>query len=454
MLEAGAGLVAITPPLGTPLSGAFEYREVETVADDLFARALVLDDGSGRLALVICDVICITAATVAAARDRIRQRCGIPASHVMISCTHTHTGPATAPLLSGDPDQGYVDWLPGQIADAVEIACSRLVPAQAVHGVADVDGVCFNRRFRMRDGTVVFNPGAGNPEIIEPVGPVDPEVTALLVEDHAGEPIALWANLSLHYVGTDDPVAVSADYFGHFAEAVSRTLGSECIGLLTNGTSGEINSIDVSRTAKESRTARSRRVATVVAAGAIAATTMQRRECEVTLDARLVPFRVARRSITPQDVTLANAILSTSAEPTPAQAAGFSFVVGQPIPLHQLRTYASEVLGVAEMPAERMTEVQVMRIGDLALVALPGEMFVKFGLTIKAESPFERTAVVSLANDYVGYVPTLEAFEQGAYETWAARSAWPQPGTGERMTHEALAALNDLKAGQPMAVPA
>lgn len=446
MLQAGATAVRITPPLDSPLAGLFERRQAVTVADDLFVRALVLDDGVKRLALVVCDLICISSDTVRAARDQIAAKCGIPAHQVMISCTHTHTGPATVPLLGTTPDPVYLGWATDRIADTVAIACSRLVPAQIAYGTADVEGVCFNRRFRMRDGTVVFNPGIGNLDIIAPVGPIDPQVTALLVEDEIGTPLALWANLSLHYVGTDNPLAISADYYGKFAQAITDILGSQCVGLLTNGTSGDINNTDVTwLRGITSIGKQGQRVATAVAAGAIAATAMQCRDQQVVLDVVSVPFSVSRRPIMARDVEVAKALLNNLTEPGTASSLVFSFVVGQPIPKHQLPTYADEVLELARMLDERTTEVQVMCIGDFALVALPGEIFVEFGLAIKAGSPFARTAVVSLANDYIGYIPTLEAFSQGGYETWAARSAWPAPGTGERMIQETLARLQQLK---------
>ncbi|HKG25489.1 MAG TPA: hypothetical protein VKB09_07555, partial [Thermomicrobiales bacterium] len=202
MLRAGTGVTTITPPLGTPLSGHFEYREAATVADDLTARALVLDDGATRLALVVCDLIRLPASMVACARDRIAARTRIPADNVLISATHTHTGPATysgqgnageppvrpdgpeptyplisrvaGGLLSAPADPAYVDWVAGRIADSVALACARSVPARLATGATDVAGVCFNRRYRMRDGTVVFNPGINNPDIVDVAGPVDP----------------------------------------------------------------------------------------------------------------------------------------------------------------------------------------------------------------------------------------------------------------------------------------
>jgi hypothetical protein len=443
VLQAGTGVSTITPPLGTSLSGSFEDRPAKTVHDDLHVRALVLDDGTTRVALVLCDIICISRETADRAKDVVSARSGIAASQVMISCTHTHTAPATVPLLASEPDPACLDWLAVRIADAVAIASANLGPARIASGATDVANVCFNRRFRMKDGTVVFNPGIRNPDIVEVTGPVDPQVTALLVERPDGTPIALWANLSLHYVGTDDPYAVSADYYGHYAGIVARTLGDACVGMLTNGTSGNINNVDVSgATQPERPDVRAAQVAGAVAGAAIAATRMAPPDDAPCLDARLVPFEVTRRPITERDIALARDILDDAGDPAAEISLGFSFVTGQPIPSSQIRTYAHEVLELATMPESRATVLQVIRIGDLVLVGLPGEIFVEFGLAIKAASPATRTAVVSLANDYVGYVPTVQAFAEGGYETWAARSAWPAPGTGEAMVEALLAQID------------
>lgn len=442
MFQAGTGVSTITPPLGASLAGSFEDRPAETIHDDLHARALVLDDGATRVALVLCDIIVISRETADQAKKLISAQSGIPASHVIISCTHTHTAPATIQLLSSSPDPGYLDWLSTRIADAVAIACAGLGPARIATGATDVENVCFNRRFHMRDGTVVFNPGINNPDIVSVAGPTDPEVTALLVCRPNGDPIALWANLSLHYVGTDDIHAVSADYYGEFAGFVSRALGESCVGMLTNGTSGNINNIDVSgATSGHPPGIRSRQVAGSVAGAAIAATHMVPEKDDVTLDAQLIPFDVPRRPVTDDDIALARSILAADGDPTSEVSLGFSFVTGQAIPSYQIRTYATETLELAQMPEARPTVLQVIRIGDFAIVGLPGEAFVEFGLRIKEAVSPGAVAVVSLANDYVGYLPTLDGFAQGAYETWAARSAWPAPGAGERITGAVIAAL-------------
>ncbi|MBA2518906.1 MAG: hypothetical protein H0V24_04520 [Chloroflexia bacterium] len=436
-LHGGAAVVTITPPLGTPLAGLFRERRATRIEQDLTVRALVLRNDTTTVALVVCDLIWLTGITVAAARKLIEHGTGIRPAHVMISCTHTHTGPATSDGLVIEADPTYLDWVAARIAECVAAAVCRLVPVTVASGAAEVAGVCFNRRFLMADGTVAFNPGPRNPNILHSVGPVDPVVTSVLVEDVAGNPVALSANLSLHYVGTDDECAISSDYYGWFAANVRDWLGAGCVGLLTNGASGDINNVDVTATLSIRGTARARLVARAVAAAAIQATAMQRRERAPVLRGTSTRLTLHRRAISPDDIALAEKILATPAAEAPPPAA-FSFVVGQPIPGYQIRQYAIETLKVGAKPVSGTAELQIMQVGRAALVGLPGEIFVDLGLDLKRRLPAPVTAVVSLANDHIGYVPTRAAYAQGGYETWATRSSWTAPGTGEAVVDAAV----------------
>jgi neutral ceramidase len=213
--------------------------------------------------------------------------------------------------------------------------------------------------------------------------------------------------------------------------------------MLTNGASGDVNNRDVQAPpGNPAGTRQARRVALAVAAAAIKATAMQRRHESLQLSAETIRFTVSRRSITDEDMALATRLLTSGSDAEDlSDDRSFSFVVGQPIPQWQHEVYAREVLSVAAMPESGETEIQILRIGDLALVAIPGEMFVSLGMDIRTGSPLPETAIVGLANDYVGYLPSQAAFSQGAYETWAARSAWPAPGTGEAMVETVLSRL-------------
>jgi hypothetical protein len=448
MLQAGSSVQVITPPLGHPLVGFFHRREAATVADDLTARALVLDDGSTRMAIVVCDLLSLKSDLVESIRSLIEAECSIPRTNVMVSCTHTHSGPATSRHRGDDPDPAYIESLVQRIADGVRIAQTRLQPARIATGRAPVAGVCFNRRYHMADGTVRFNPGVNNPDVIGPAGPVDPEVVALLVESADGVPLALWSCLSTHYAGTDDELAISADYYGYYAAAIARSLGDQCIGLHANGTSGDINTIDIAAPNALHGTAKAIRVGDAVAATAIQAVLAQPRQDDVALGARSERCLIERWSVTPDDIATAIQLLEMPQHTEPLPAGTFSYLVGQPIPAYQIVPYAQGVLHVAELPAQSELEVHVLRIGDLALVGLPGEVFVEFGLTLKDRSPFAHTAVVGLANGAVGYLPTEAGFDQGAYESWRSEWSWTNRGTGERLTERAATLLDQVAASK------
>lgn len=445
-LRAGAAKVDITPPLDTPLAGHFEERRAIDVEDPLYARALVLESEDVRLGLVVCDLICVPTEDVARIRERVARRAGIGPERLMVAATHTHTAASPTGLLGTPRADAYMTALPERVATAVEMAVARLRPARLGVASATVEGVAFCRRFRMRDGTVRMNPGRGNADALEPVSPVDPALTALYVEEATSQaPIALWSNFTLHYVGTDDARRVSADYFGRFCRIAEAALGGG-LAMLSNGASGQINNVDVRDPEQPSGGYQAERVARAVAGAAISAAGRARLRERVPLSAAARTTRARRRAVTRDDLVAAERILAAPEGMRPAGVGPhpFSWARGQPLPDGLLHTYAREVRYLADMPEELPAEVQVLRVGDAALVGLPGEIFVELGLALKASSPAACTAVVGLANGYLGYVPDEAAFEQGGYETWAARSAAVERGTGEALVKVAADLLRAL----------
>src|SRR5206468_1314057 len=144
--------------------------------------------------------------TVVEARKRIEKQTGIPAAHVMISATHTHTGPAILRGSSidelvgatGDLGRRYSEALPELIARSVADANGKLVPARASAAVGREEAISFNRRFFMNDGSVSWNPRKQHPGIVKPAGPIDPDVGVVYFEAAQGKPIATYVNFALH----------------------------------------------------------------------------------------------------------------------------------------------------------------------------------------------------------------------------------------------------------------
>lgn len=428
MLKAGAAQLDITPPLGIGLRGYFEERTATTVHDPLLVRSFALESEGGAIALAVCDLIGLRRKYIDQAKQRIAETTGLQPEQVMVACTHTHTGPHTG-------DDEYTQFVVGRIADAVRIAWDRREPAQVGWGRGEESRVVFNRRYRMRDGTVQTNPGVGNPDVVEPAGPVDPEVGVLALRRPDGRMIGLLANYALHYVGIpEDQYAISADYFGFFSALIQRLCNDQFVAALSNGASGDINNIDVlgKTRSRNDRYQHTERVAGVVAAAALWA----RNGAEFTED---VPIASALTELTLQPRPPASPEEIAAAEEIEARLAA-----GKPVLMGE-RSFARRVRRLQEEPPEaHVTVVQALRVGDLGIATAPGEFFVELGLEIKRRSPFEQTLVVELANDSVGYIPTLRAFEEGAYEP---NSTPYVPGFGEEIVEAAVGMLEKLHAG-------
>lgn len=434
-LRAGAATVNLTAWLGTALCGGFGQRQADDVHDEIQAKALVLDNGETRVGLVVCDFVCMPRGIADAAKDRVAQTCGIPPGNLLVCATHTHSGPAIRTALGVNEDPAYVAWAPAKIADAVHIAVQNLRPARIGWAETPEDRISFNRRWRMRDGSVHMIPGVENPDSVEPAGTTDPALSFLYVEDLTGTPLAVFATFALHYVGTDSSTALSADYFAHFTQAVQRVLGPQCLAVLQNGTSGDINNVDYSGRRKWGAKghAQASKMAAVLAGRVLTECQLLELHDTCELDAVLETVPYTRKTITEHDIATARRILQDPAGFDYASGP-FSWVIGQPVWPRHVAIYAQACLDLAALPTVLDTRIQSLRIGDATVVALPGEIFAATGLAIRAQSPAQATLIASLANDYLGYICTREALEQqGGYETWASPHSIAGAGTAEHL---------------------
>ncbi|HEY9487865.1 MAG TPA: neutral/alkaline non-lysosomal ceramidase N-terminal domain-containing protein, partial [Chryseosolibacter sp.] len=260
VFSAGAALSNITPKIGVSMNGNFQDQNAKHIHDELHARCIVLDDGEMRLAIVVADLCMVPREILDETKRRAHAITNIPVENMLISATHTHSAGTACAVFQSEADTGYVTFLSDRIADAVIRANNNLAPARIGWGVGQEPSQVFNRRWRMKPGTAitnpfgttdqaVMNPGIGNPNLLEPAGPTDPEVPLISIQSLDGRPIALLANYSLHYVGGSLPGEVSADYYGMFADRMNAMLGADrqdppFVAMMSNGTSGDINNIN------------------------------------------------------------------------------------------------------------------------------------------------------------------------------------------------------------------
>jgi len=425
MLKAGVSCLDITPPLGVRMRGYFEERKASNVHDPLHVRSFVVENGGGAVAVAICDVIGIDRKYLDQARALIAETTELQPEQVLIACTHTHTGPETGADL-------YTEWLWQRIADGVRIAWQNREPAQVGWGRATEERLVFNRRYHMADGTVQTNPGRGNPDVLKPAGPTDPEVGVLVLRRADGSTLGLLGNYALHYVGIpDDFTSISADYFGYFASRMQRLRDESFVAALSNVASGDINNVDVivGVAPRNDHYQHCERAAVMVAANALWAWNEAAFSDDAVVAAAFDEVTLsARPPATDEDLARAQQIEDRL-------AAGQSVLMGDRSFQRRVRRFEKEP------PTDRATIVQALRIGDFGLVGVPGEMFVELGMQIKHRSPFAQTMVLALANDSLGYIPTLRAFGEGAYEP---NSSPYEPGFGESIVDAAVGLLEDI----------
>jgi len=265
MIKAGAAILDITPPLGTLIPGLFHERRAEVINDPLHVRSFVLEGDTTGIAVVVCDLIGVKRTYLDRAKEKIKDAIGLSPSQVLICCTHTHTGARTG-------EDAYTEFMIERISDVVRLAWESRQAAEVGWGRGSEDRVVFNRRYRMKDESVRTNPGTGNPEVAEPLGPVDPEVGAICLREPDGDTIGLLGNYTLHYGGGGDHErAISADYFGMFGQLIQRMRGESFVAALSNGACGDINNIDVlgGTRPKNDRYQHTERVAALIAAQAL-----------------------------------------------------------------------------------------------------------------------------------------------------------------------------------------
>ncbi len=439
----GAAAVVITPPSGTPMAGYYFERAAEGVHDDLFAKALVLEQGGVRVALISLDLISTPRELVEEIRKEVDRSTGIKGCNVMISATHAHTGPVLAGRGPRDDALGsrnslverYSASLPGKVAEAVRRAESVRVPSVVKVARAQEHALAFNRRYHMTDGSVGWNPGKLNSRILKPAGPIDPDVAIVHFEarDGSRRPLATYINYAVH-LDNIGGLKLSADMPGTLSSLLALVKGPEMVTVYTTGCCGDINHINVHWAEPQQGFENSARMG-IILAGAVLKTWPELRPVSPN------PLRVKRETvllplpkISRSDVETAHQIVARHRD-TKAK---------QPTFLETVHAY--KVLDVEARQGKPIAvEVQVVAMAnDLAWVSLPGEIFVELGLAIKQDSPFPNTIIAELANGSIGYIPTRRAYSQGNYEVVSARCA---EGSGEMLVDCAIRLLKELHSG-------
>lgn len=440
-LLAGAAKCVITPPVGDWMDGNVREEGSRGIHDDLYARALVLDDGAGNAwAAVALDVCGFYRPFAEQVRTLAARATDLAPERILVCATHTHAGPALLGILGERSDECVHTMTARHAASAIQMAAAARRPARLAWGAGVATTPVNNRRLRTRDGATHMNwEGLDPAQVVEVLGPTDPRVTVLRVDDLEGQAIASLIHYALHpAILAGDNWLLSADWPGYALRLVERERGG--VGVFVNGATGNVNHIDYRRPQQRRGFHEAHRLGTIVGATALIALLEAEDTAEqVALGCLSEQVDIPGRRFTPEQVAHAQQVLDATTGPIRAQ------VDGVPDAL-----FARELLGLAARGEySESCEIQALRAGDGALVAGPFELFVEYQLALREQSPLPFTCFVGYANDYQGYVPTPRAFEEGGYEP--TPSGWSKlaPEAGDIIVRTGLRLLQQMTQPQP-----
>lgn len=409
--QAGVAVVDITPPPGYELAGyAIREQGATGVLDHLYARALALADGATKVLLMTCDLLGMELDDVALLRHKIAARSGVLPNNIFIAASHTHSGPATMRTNGiGERDPAWVSALLEKMARTAERALQTLRPVHIAYATSMID-IGINRRGKIPEGSI--NPAP------DPFGPVDRVLSAFFVRPlHARHPCTVFFSCGCHptTLGPENR-QVSADFPGAAVRFLQRSFGEDTVGLFANGAAGNVNP------QKNGSYAAVTELGGQVGAEIVKMTGMTNNELKPYLDTEIrevvLPFKhlpslsESRELLRRYEDELDNA--GTEAQQKIARAC-----------LNWAKMlFVKNLKG--EIGKEIRIQIQRVTIGEVAIIAIPCEVFVETSLYIKMHSPVP-TLVLGYTNGNVGYLPPASAIARGGYEVLEAHKFYGYP---------------------------
>ena len=445
--RAGAARVDITPPAGISLDGPISKNgPVTGVNDPLHARALVLDDGETRLAIVICDLCMVGRDVVDQAKEYAAKPAGCSPERILIAATHTHAAVRAVHVGTTREDDEYHELLAKRIAEAIVRASQHLAPARVAHVSFQRPELISCRRFLCEAGSVGPNPfgdlgeqiksvSGRSDKVLRPAGPVDPQFSVLAVQHRDGKSLAVLGNFSVHYCGGYRRGIVSADYFGHYAAALEQEYGGAddrpaFVGIMSNGTSGNTGAIR--HGGKQYKPYEWMKVsARSLADDTVKVMANARYDYDVRLTSGYSELELGVRLPSPARIEWAKAILDGGSAGETAH--------------RWEKVYAQEAIHLSKRGPTVDLPMQVLGIGPIRIAAVPCEVFAESGLWLKKNSPSPQTFTIELANGYGGYLPPAQQHKLGGYETWPARSSFLEVEAEQKICQELLRLLKELE---------
>lgn len=431
-LQIGASSKLINARVGDWVQGAGVARRATAIHDDLEANALYLSDGRTQLLIISCDLAGLDAAFTTRSREAIGKAVGIPARSVLVSCTHTHGGPSVLKTNYLMPvDEDYLKRLADWLVDLAREAVKSARPGKLGWGKGVLQ-IGFNRRVCWADGSHTMHGNTKRPDFAGLEGPDDPQHLALSVADLNGKVVAVLYHNTTHPTLFYGAGVYSADFPG-VARKLLREKFGEVPVLYLNGAQGDICIDDLLHPTKESREEQLQRIGRAVAEKTLHLMSNVNYDEHPALAHSYEDLRVEVRLPDPEQLAEARKVL--------ARIDAGEQIRGQEMIMAFGTVHLQECFG--KNPSDTLP-VHALRIGDVALVTQPCELYCQFGLDIKRRSPAPITAVVGLTDGYCGYCPTIYGILGGGYSGQAISWTRLEPNAGYLIVESAGRILNSL----------
>ena len=439
MIRTGFSSQVITPPRDFPLAGYFNRRPNRGAYDDLHVKVLLVENNGVTGGFVVYDLCGLNSAYFDALRSAMLESGITFAGNLMVSCTHTHTGPEIRKEIN-EVKKKYIECLIAKTIAAVREAQDNLRASSFEVASVNSNPYAFVRRFRMKNGKFLTNPGKCNPEIEGPDGDLDRTITAVAVRQE-GRIAAILVNLANHgdTIGGD---IVSADWFGRMEREIQYQLGEDVPVLTLTDCSGNINHFDVTTMRDQTSYAEALRIGRGY--GQIVCQLLK--QLEKVDDSHFCfkksIFKMPCRTVTAQQLADARKVLETIPENTDAKQGDMTSEDLAKENGTVLRMLAANVL-TCEGNEGKYQECEILALclsEDLAFITLPGEPFNGIAQGIRSGSPFKRTVIATLAQGKSGYIPMPDDFDKGGYETSPSQTS-PDTDTAPLLIATALETL-------------
>ena len=405
-MKIGFGRVDITPPLGTPMTGGWKDRRAEGILDPLELNAVVLEQDGDQIAVVTADLHYMHEVHATQIRVLIERETGIPARNILFQCLHQHT--STTGGIVSVVGADYNALLKRRCVDVVRLAVKDLAPATMTAGERETrEEVSFIRRYRMKDGSVMTNPGTRNPNIDHPLGKSDN--TARLVRFHRQKGDVAMIGFQTH-PDTMGGTNITADWPGFVRRIVEeKKPGVRCI--LLNGCQGDTNHFKPGRRVvpKEDPDGRyefTRRMGEIIAEAALSVWDDGRLLREGCISAAFEIESILTNTEGIDRIEECKVLQKKLMEDDPEV---------RDLPLAE-KGAIRRISNLEDKKIFQKVPVSVVALGQLCLVGFGGEPFTEYDTLLRRANPDLFLLTACDCNGSEGYLPTEAAFAEGGYE--------------------------------------